>query len=247
MISSYTSLDLETTGLDPKIDKIIEIGAIKVRDGQVREQFCTLVNPARTIGQTVTKLTGIDDTNVSGAPYIEDVVKPLLDFLGDDILLGHSVLFDYSFVKRAAVNQGFKFERLGIDTLKIAREYLPELPSRALPTLCRYYQIKQRAHRADEDARATHELYLRLCEQFYQEEEKAFTPQQLIYQVKKEAPATQRQKERLRFLLEEKKLGLNIEIDHMTRNEVSRMVDFIRSGQFSRLDLLESNPSLERK
>ena len=115
------------------------------------------------------------------------------------------------------------------------------------PNLCRYYEIEQRAHRAGEDARATHELYLRLCEQFYKEDANVFVPQQLIYQVKREAPASKHQKDRLRQMLAEKKLTTKIAIDHMSRNEVSRMVDFIRSGQFSRLDLLESNLSLEKK
>ena len=103
----YISLDLETTGLNPKRDRIIEVGAVKVHGGEVAGEFQSLVNPGRELGEKVCGLTGINDEMLLDAPDIGDIIGPLLKFIGDDILVGHRVLFDYSFVKKAAVNGNF--------------------------------------------------------------------------------------------------------------------------------------------
>lgn len=225
MIQDYTSLDIETTGLNPKLDKIIEVGAIKVRNGKITGRYESLVYPGRKLGETVSELTGIRNCDLSGAPESGEVIPDLLAFIGEDILVGHSVLFDYSFVKRAAVNLGLTFEKKGIDTLKLARRFLPELESRGLSSLCRYFSIPLKAHRAGEDAQATSMLYGKLLENFYEEE--AFSPFQLIYKVKRESPITRQQKEQLYKLIEAHKLVIDYEIEKLTRNEASRMVDHI--------------------
>lgn len=225
MIQDYTSLDIETTGLNPKLDKIIEVGAVKVRNGQMTDRYESLVYPGRQLGETVSELTGIRNCDLSSAPEPGEVIPDLLAFIGEDILVGHSILFDYSFVKRAAVNLGFTFERKGIDTLKLARRFLPELESRGLSSLCRYFNIPLKAHRAGEDAQATSMLYGKLLEKFYEEE--AFSPFQLIYKVKREGPITRQQKEQLYKLMEAHKLVIDYEIEKLTRNEASRMADHI--------------------
>ena len=104
MRKDYVVLDLETTGLDPKKDKIIEIGAVRVRDGEPVAIYEQMVQPGRELGERVTQITGITQEMLEGAPYIEEVLPALLEFLGEDVLIGHRVLFDYSFVKKAAVN-----------------------------------------------------------------------------------------------------------------------------------------------
>ena len=184
MYDTYVSIDLETTGLNPKRDRIIEIGAIRVEQGQIVEEFSTFVDP---------------------------VFPKLLEFMGELPLLGHSILFDYSFLKKAAVDRKITFERSAVDTLQIARKYLQELPHRNLGYLCQYYEIPHHAHRALEDAKATDRLFRKLAELFYQEEtsgqastesveKKAnnnlFEPQPLHFQVKRDTPATKPQKER---------------------------------------------------
>ena len=119
VIKDYLCLDIETTGLNPKTEKIIEIGAVRVRNGNITESFESLVAPGRPLGERITDLTGITDEMLKNAPAREEVIPKFLEFAGEDILLGHSVLFDYSFLKKAAVNCNYQFERTGIDTLKI--------------------------------------------------------------------------------------------------------------------------------
>jgi len=230
MMQSYICIDLETTGLNSKTDKIIEIGAIKVTEGIRKDTFSTFVNPGRKLEQKIVELTGIRDENLAGAPYIEEVLPKLLQFMGDLPLLGHSVLFDYSFLKRAAVNQRMSFERDGIDTLKIARKYLAQLDHRSLDYLCEYYGIPHHAHRALADAEATELLYRKLTEQFYSDEEELFWPKKLIYTVKRDPPATKHQKIMFYRLLEKHKISLDADVDRLTRSEVSRYTDKILSG-----------------
>ncbi len=227
MTTSYVCVDLETTGLNPKYEKIIEIGAVKVVEGKITERFSTFINPGRKLEERIIELTGISQEQVENAPYIEEVLPEFLEFCGDFALLGHRILFDYSFLKRAAVNQRLTFEKKGVDTLRIARRFLPELPHRTLPYLCEYYEIIHRAHRALSDAEATSELYQIMLEKFYAEEEECFIPQTLHYQVKKETPITKSQKERLLRILSQHKLTLEMDIDKLTRNEASRITDKI--------------------
>lgn len=222
---TYVALDLEMTGLSPKQDRIIEIGAVLVENGKIQDTFSTFVNPRCRLSERIIEITGITQENVDEAPEIREILTTLSDFIGDRILLGHRILFDYSFLKRAFVNEKMEFEKYGIDTLKLARKYLPELPSKKLPDLCAYYGIVQQAHRALEDAKAAHLLYERLKADFYEEE--AFRPQQLIYKIKKEAPASKKQKERLLLLLQKHKISIAIDVDSMTKNEVSRLTDQI--------------------
>lgn len=227
MINTYVCIDLETTGLNPKQDRIIEIGAVKVLNGQITDSFSTLINPGRKLEDRIVELTGITDGDLEDKPYIEEVLPAVMDFLGDYTLLGHSILFDYSFLKKAAVNQKLTFERQAIDTLKIARKYLTELEHRSLDYLCDYYHIPHHAHRALADAEATHILYQRLAELFYSEEEGLFVPEQLHFQVKRDTPATKPQKERLYRLLEQHSITLENDVEKLTRSEASRITDKI--------------------
>lgn len=242
MTQDYISIDLETTGLQPKTEKIIEIGAWKVENGEITDSFSSFVNPGRKLTERITELTGIKDEDLQDAPYIEEVLPGLLNFMGDMPILGHSIMFDYTFLKKAAVNQRFSFEKKGIDTLMIARKYLPELEHRSLDYLCGYFQIPHRAHRASEDARATHILYRKLAELFYEkecaqepEEGNLFVPRQLVITVKKEFPATIQQKKLLYRLIHRHKIDVNADIERLSRSEASRLENRIRSGQFGPL------------
>lgn len=227
LVTSYVSIDLETTGLNPKLDKIIEIGAVRVREGRETETFSALVNPGRKLEERIAKLTGISDGELAQAQELDRVLPELLEFLGDDPLIGHKILFDYSFLKKAAVDRRLEFEKTGIDTLKIARRYLPELEHKTLTFLCGYYGITHRAHRACADAQAASSLYLCLASGFYREGEALFLPEPLHYKAKRDAPASKAQKERLYRLIDRHKLVVDLDVEKLTRSEASRFADKI--------------------
>ena len=129
MLKSYIAFDVETTGLNPQINEIIEIGALKVRDGHVAERFMEFICPKERISDTITNLTGITNEMVADARSGSEVISDFLKFCEDDVLIGHNVGFDYSFMKTGASRCGLSFEKSGIDTLKIAQTALASLPS----------------------------------------------------------------------------------------------------------------------
>lgn len=236
MQTHFTVVDLETTGLDPKRDKIIEIGAIQVENGEIKKTFQTFVNPGRKLSEKVKELTGIMDEDLEHAPSIETVIKDFLEFVDDECLVGHNILFDFSFLKRAAVNCGLTFERGGIDTLRLSRVFLLELQSRTLPALCQHFQIDHNPHRALDDVFATYMLYKKLKELFYEKNPEIFQPQRLIYQVKKEGPVTAKQLEQIQRILLYHQLTEQyncpdspdyMDFQKMTKNEASRFIDLL--------------------
>ena len=218
-------LDLETTGLRPKFDKIIEIGAARVRKGEIEETFETFVRPGIALPGQITELTGIEEKDLQDAPAIGEVLPGFLDFCRDLPFLGHNIGFDYAFLKRAAVNAGLELERSAIDTLKLSRKFLADLPGRRLSDLCAYYRIPLRSHRALSDACAAHFLYRRLCGEFYREQD--FAPVPLSCRVKKEGPATKAQKERLQRLCDRYGIRPDFDPGLLTKNEASRLIDRI--------------------
>ena len=159
-IRELIAVDLEMTGLQVKTDRILEIGAVRLVDGQLRDTFQTFVNPHRRIDARITELTGIRPEMVENAPEAEEALQKFLEFAGEAPFLGHNVIFDYSFLKRAAVNAGFPFERTGIDTLGLCRRFMPEEEKKNLSAACAWYQVpEETAHRALSDARMAHFLY----------------------------------------------------------------------------------------
>ena len=227
MMHSYISIDLETTGLNPRWDKITEIGAVKVIDGTVTGTFSTLVNPGRKLDPEIAALTGIRDEELKTAPVIGQILPDLLEFLADLPLLGHSVLFDFSFFNKAAVDQRIEFRKQAVDTLRIARKYLSQLEHRNLDFLCAYYGIPHQAHRALEDAVATQALYRRLAEQFGETGDSLFEPVEQAFRVKRDTPATRFQKDKLYLLARRHKIELGVDVEQLSRSEASRMTDKI--------------------
>ena len=227
-MNTYIAIDLETTGLYPKNDRIIEIGAIKVVDGTIKEQFSTFINPQMTIPERIFELTGITTEMAKEGPVIAEVMPELLDFCEDYPLLGHNIMFDFSFLKHKATNMGLDFEREGIDTLAIARRTLDKLASRRLSALCAYYQItNKQSHRAADDALAAHLLYQRLQADFKTSVPELFKAMPLVHKVKKQGPITIKQKVYLNDLLKYHKIKIDVQIDSLTKNEASRLIDNI--------------------
>ncbi len=235
MERNYIAIDLETNGLDPKWDKILEIGAIRVCDGVETDTFHSLVNPRCQIQERVTELTGITGEMVEHAPVIGDIIGGLAEFCGELPLLGHHVIFDYSFLKKAAVDAGIPFEKDGIDTLKLCRRFMPKGEKKSLEAACRFFGIsREQAHRALGDARDAHRLFLCLAEQHGDAQTDTFAPKPMSYKAKKQQPASKKQKEDLRYLLNYHKIDIPVQIDSLTRNEVSRYRNKIMS-QYGRI------------
>ena len=229
MLRSYIAFDVETTGLNPLENEIIEIGALKVRDGKVAERFMEFIHPQEPISPSITDLTGITNEMVAEARPRKAVVSDFLDFCEDDVLVGHNVTFDYSFMKTAAKACRKPFERDGVDTLAAARKLLRGLKNKKLETLCAHYHyVNESAHRAYDDALATAVVFEQMKKEFPQEEE-AFRPRQLQYRVRKQRPITEKQKRYLKELMKYHTIKDNVNVDQMSQSEASREIDRIIS------------------
>ena len=228
MIRDYVCVDIETTGIRPKWDRIIEIGAVKVRDGKVVDTFSELINPGIYIPERITQLTGISTEMVQGKPGIEEILPGFIEFAEDDFLLGHNVRFDYGFLKQNAINLNLQFDKSGLDTLKIARKTLPKEWSKGLENLCRIFGIEDKNHhRAFNDAEVTSKLYGILMEQYGSYYPGLFEAEEFIYKVKKMQPITEKQKKYLNALIKYHNIEVNYEIDTLSKNEASRKIDKI--------------------
>ena len=226
----YVCVDIETTGISPQHAQIIEIGALKVRDGEVVDTFSKLIDPLREVPAEITALTGINTEMVEGEPTIDIVLPEFIDFAGDDLLLGHNVRFDYSFLKQNAMNLNLDFRGSGMDTLRIARAKCPELQSRSLDFLCNHFGINdENHHRAFNDAKVTSELYLMFYDMFRSDNPELFQPKEFIYKPKKSSPITDKQRRYLLALISYHNLDIDYDIDVLTKSEASRKIDYIIS------------------
>lgn len=235
MIYDYIVLDVETTGLNPAKDKLLEIGAARVIDGEVSEIYSTLINTGVPIPERIQELTGITDEMQKSGKKTETAIREFVEFCGNLPVLGHNVQFDFGFLKQTAVNHGLIFEKEALDTLKIARKVLPDIPSRKLPDMCSHYQVNPgNSHRALDDAIACHEILWKMWDEFGMDHSEAFTLHPLTYSAKKQSPITNSQKAYLNDLLKYHRIDTNICIEDMSRSEASRMIDQIIS-QYGRM------------
>ncbi len=149
----YVAFDLETTGLSPRHDRIIEIGAVIMKDGVEVDRFQTFVDPERRLSKEVSELTGITDDMLRGAPKIEEIMPKLLDFIGNRPLVAHNARFDACFVTRACEQLGLEFQLTAIDTLILAQNLLPHLTKFKLDVVAKEFELGDfNHHRAADDA-----------------------------------------------------------------------------------------------
>jgi DNA polymerase-3 subunit epsilon len=164
---TFVVVDLETTGGSAATDAITEVGALKLRGGELLGTLDTLVNPGVPIPPMITVLTGITEAMVLPAPRIAEVLPALLEFLGDAVVVGHNVRFDVSFLDAALRAHGYPpLANRRVDTLAIARRLLrDEVPNLRLATLARHVRAStEPVHRAFADASATAEVFHALLE-----------------------------------------------------------------------------------
>ena len=161
---TFICFDIETTGLSPLKDKITEIGAVKVENGEITGSFSTFANPEMPIPQKITQLTGITDDMVKDAPSQSEAVSAFLEFAGDHVLVAHNAPFDTSFIRRACQNMDRDYNYTSIDTVAIARSILPDIKNVKLDTVANYLRLgKFNHHRATDDAEILAKIFISLC------------------------------------------------------------------------------------
>ncbi len=162
VMDSLIALDIETTGSDAEKDSIIEVAAIRFTPRRIEAEWHSLINPGKPIPPSITLLTGITDQMVVNAPSIQKVAQELNQFIGNSVILGHSINFDLAFLNRYGIGR----HNLTVDTYEIASVINPSSSRYNLSALAQQYGILvQGKHRALEDARTTRALYLRLYEE----------------------------------------------------------------------------------
>ena len=161
---TFICFDIETTGLSPKTEKITEIGAVKITNGEVVDRFSAFVNPEMPIPAKIVELTGITDAMVKDAPSQSEAVRAFLDFCGDSVLVAHNAPFDTSFIRAACKNMGIQYNHTSLDTVAISRAILPDIKNCKLDTVAKYLRLPDfNHHRAVDDAEILSKIFMSLC------------------------------------------------------------------------------------
>ncbi len=165
-LADYTIVDIETTGLSPTANEIIEISALKVRGNKIVEKFSTLVKPNGLINSYISSLTGITNSMVKDAPDIKSVLPKFQNFLSSDCILGHNINFDLRFIQHnLAKHCELSLENSSMDTVRLARKYCPNLGSYKLANLAAHFDIDAKGHhRALKDCEMTFDVYNKIRE-----------------------------------------------------------------------------------
>lgn len=160
----FTVVDVETTGLSAKNERVIEVALVRVKNFKVIEKFSSLINPQRPIPAFISMFTGITNSDVKDAPLFHQILPKILEFSEDSVLCGHNLQFDLSFLRNEIQLTGDDFTPLKtLCTLKIARRLFPHLKSRSLTPLANYLKIKNKnSHRALGDAETTARVLIKI-------------------------------------------------------------------------------------
>lgn len=164
--ADFICFDLETTGLSPKSERITEIGAVRIHNGEITESFNTFVDPGKPIPPKITELTGINDEMVQGAPKEEEAVRAFFEFCGKNaILVAHNANFDTSFLRAACGRHDMEFPYIYIDTVAMCRAMLKDIKNCKLDTVAKYLKLKPfNHHRACDDAAVLGEIFINLVQ-----------------------------------------------------------------------------------
>ena len=159
--------DIETTGVDNIKDKITEIGAVKIKDGVITDRLSTFINPGMPIPPKIVEITNITDDMVKDAPSIEEFFPEFIKFCEGCVLVAHNAAFDTGFMKQVAKSMEIDFHPTYIDTLELARSFLPDLPKHKLEFVTKALNISlEGQHRAVNDSEATAHIYLEFVKRF---------------------------------------------------------------------------------
>jgi len=165
LFDEYVVFDLETTGLMKDTDKIIEIGAVRVRNGEISDRFSAFVNPGIKLSDKIIELTGITDDMLLGKPDEDSVLPEFLKFFGDSVLVAHNADFDVGFVRQWARGKGIEINNTVVDTVELSKLLFPELSRYKLDTVAKHLGISlENHHRAVDDAFCTAEIFVKCIE-----------------------------------------------------------------------------------
>ena len=185
----FTVFDVETTGLSAVNNRMTEIGIVKIRGGEIIDEYETLMNPGEFIPPYITQMTGITNEMIHKKPAFEELAPQILNFIGSGgvILGGHNVRFDYSFLNESLLRAGYnRLEYPSLCTARLARRLSRSLPSKSLDSLKRHFGIHtKRKHRAIDDARATAQILSIFIEQLVSEFEFETADEIIGFQFKK--------------------------------------------------------------
>ncbi len=155
--------DIETTGLSNRTCRIIEIGAVRIRAGEIVDEMDIFVDPECEIPEEITKLTSITNEMVAGAPKEREALEQFLAFAGDRLLIAHNANFDIGFIRVAAERQGMPFENTFLDTVGLSKYVNPELKNHKLDTIAKYYNLEDfHHHRASDDAKILSHIFFEM-------------------------------------------------------------------------------------
>lgn len=164
-LSDYVVLDLETTGLSAKKEKIIEIGMVKISEGVKIGEFSSLIAPQKRLSSRITKITGITDSDLAGAPVFSEIGSKVKDFIGDSLVIGHNIVFDLTFLEAAFFECGIRIGYTYLDTLDLARKVFPDFENHKLETMISKLNLSDgQSHRALDDVYCTHALFQKICD-----------------------------------------------------------------------------------
>lgn len=166
--TEFVVFDLETTGAKCPPCRVTEIGAFRVKNGKIADNFHTLVNPETPIPFFITQLTGISDAMVENAPRFVDIAQEFLGFIGDAVLVAHNAAFDMRFLNNeiGKVYDGYKMANPHLCTVQLSRRLVPNIENHKLNTLADYFSVRlENHHRAEEDAHATAKIFVNLLNQ----------------------------------------------------------------------------------
>jgi len=161
----FIVIDIETTGLSFKNDRITEIGAVKIKNGNIVDSINWLINPQMEIPQKIQDLTGITNEMVKDAPKLNSIIEEIKLYFGEYPIVAHNAVFDYTFMRNAFEAYGESIENTVIDTVEMAKLILPEFKRYNLKSLCKKLKIDlENHHRASDDARAAAEIFINMLE-----------------------------------------------------------------------------------
>ena len=179
--AEFSVLDVETTGLSSRTNRVIEIGIVKIQNLKIADKYSTLINPGCDIPYFITQFTGISNSDVEYSPSFFNAAEEIEEFIGNSIVSGHNLSFDEGFLRYEFIRNGFEpLSNLNVCTLKLARKILPTLRSKSLASVSEHLKIKnKKSHRALSDAEATAQILIKLIKKL-SKEKGVKTVQQLL-------------------------------------------------------------------